>query len=65
MPQGSELHVLVAQSFSATKECRITNKNNSKSAYNEAGQRALRRAEMGFSVEIRVFGVQVQFLLVR
>ena len=64
MPQGWELHVLVAQNFSATKESRTTNTTTtttttttSITAYDGAGQRGLRRAETGSSVEIGVFGV--------
>lgn len=55
MPQGLELHVLVAQSFSAMRKAdpSIT---IVKSTSKGTGQRTLRGAEVGFSVEIRVLG---------
>lgn len=65
MPQGLELHVLVAQNFSANKKAELLIIVTVKSTYKVAGQRVLRSAEMCFSLEIGVFGVQTQCLLVR
>lgn len=55
MPQGLALHILVAQSSSATKEGRPIN-NNSKIHLKGDRTERLRGAEIGFLVEIRVLG---------
>lgn len=63
VPQGLELHVLVAQSFSATKKGKIiNNNNNSKSDYNGGRTERTQGSKNGlFSCDKGVWGASAVF----